>query len=106
MSTEKQSEKFSVLMAVYIKENPAFFDLSLKSNLDDQTRKPDEFILVCDGPLTIELNQVISKYQEKYPDFLRVFRTEKNQGLGEALNYGLSKCSHDSYRSSPHMATA
>lgn len=95
MSTEKQSEKFSVLMAVYIKENPAFFDLSLKSNLDDQTRKPDEFILVCDGPLTIELNQVISKYQEKYPDFLRVFRTEKNQGLGEALNYGLSKCSHD-----------
>ena len=33
MSTEKQSAKFSVLMAVYIKENPAFFDLSLKSNL-------------------------------------------------------------------------
>lgn len=95
MSSEKQSEKFSVLMSVYIKENPAFFDLSLKSNLDDQTRKPDEFILVCDGPLNPGLDKVITKYQEKYPDTLKVYRTEKNQGLGKALNYGVSKCKYD-----------
>ncbi|WP_306298630.1 glycosyltransferase [Enterococcus cecorum] len=88
-------EKFTVLMSVYYKEKPEFLDLSLKSNLDDQTRKPDEFVLVCDGPLTEELDEVISKYQTKYPDILKVYRTEENQGLGKALNFGLEKCSYD-----------
>lgn len=95
MSSEIKSGKFSVLMSVYFKEKPEYFDLSLQSNLDDQTRKPDEFVLVCDGPLNPGLDEVITKYQEKYPDTLKVYRTEKNQGLGKALNYGLSKCTYD-----------
>lgn len=90
-----RNEKFSVLMSVYYKENPKFFDISLKSNLDDQTRKPDEFVLVCDGSLTSELNQIITKYQNKYPEVVKVYRTKDNQGLGKALNFGLEKCSYD-----------
>ena len=39
-------EKFSVLMSVYHKENPTFFNLSLESNLVKQTLCPDEFVLV------------------------------------------------------------
>lgn len=88
-------EPFSVLMSVYSKENPIFFNLALKSNLDDQTRIPDEFILVCDGPLTDELNAVIEKYQNKYPDIFKLYKIEVNQGLGNALKYGLDKCSND-----------
>lgn len=94
-SNECEEEKFSVLMSVYVKENPEFFDKSLKSNLDDQTRKPDEFVLVCDGFLNNELDAVILKYEKNYPEFFKVYRTEKNQGLGKALNYGLSKCSNN-----------
>lgn len=86
-------EKFSVLMSVYYKEEPGFFDLSLKSNLIDQTLTPDEFVLVCDGDLTPELEEVIEKYKKLYPDVLKVYRKE-NGGLGKALNYGLPKCSY------------
>lgn len=88
-------EKFSVLMSVYFKESPEFLELSLKSNIEDQTRKPDEFVLVCDGPLNEELNAVIVAYERLYPDIFRVYRTKQNQGLGNALNYGLTKCSYD-----------
>ena len=88
-------EKFSVLMSVYAKEKAEFFDRSLQSNLDDQTRKPDEFVLICDGPMNEDLDFVIAKYEDKYPDIFKVYRTEQNQGLGKALNYGLAKCSYD-----------
>jgi lipopolysaccharide/colanic/teichoic acid biosynthesis glycosyltransferase/glycosyltransferase involved in cell wall biosynthesis len=90
-----ESEKFSVLMSVYSKENAEFFDLSLNGILNKQTRKPDEFVLVCDGPLTKELDTVVDKYKSAYPDVFKVYRTEQNQGLGKALNYGLSKCTYD-----------
>ena len=86
---------FSVLMSVYIKENPEYFDLALKSNLLDQTLKPSEFILVCDGPLNIELEKVIEKYSELFPEIFKVYRLSKNGGLGEALNYGLKKCMYE-----------
>lgn len=90
-----EAEKFSVLMSVYAKENAKFFERALQSNLDEQVRKPDEFVLICDGSLSDEINAVILKYANKYPQIFKVYRTEQNQGLGKALNYGLSKCSYD-----------
>lgn len=84
-------EKFSVLMSVYFKENPSYFDLSLESILIKQTLLPNEFVLVCDGELTPDLEAVIDKYMKIFPDILKVYRKE-NGGLGKALNYGLPKC--------------
>lgn len=89
------SEKTSVLMSVYIKEKPEYLDCSLKSLLCDQTRCPDEFILICDGPITHELENVIKKYEGLFPDILITYRIKDNQGLGRALNFGLSKCSNE-----------
>ncbi len=86
-------EKFSVLMSVYFKENYKFFDLSLNSILLKQTLKPDEFVLICDGELTPELDAIIAKYKELLPDIFKVYRKE-NGGLGKALNFGLNKCSY------------
>ena len=60
-------------------------------SLVNQTLRPDEFILVCDGELTPDLEIVIEKYQKQFPNVLRVFRKE-NGGLGKALNYGLQRC--------------
>lgn len=86
-------EKFSVLMSVYNKEKPEYFNLSLESNLIKQTLKPNEFILVCDGILTPELDKIIYKYQNLYPNIMKVYRKE-NGGLGKALNFGILKCSY------------
>lgn len=89
------SDKFSVLMSVYYKENPKHFDLALQHILIKQTLLPDEFVLVCDGPLTKELDEVIDKYAHVALNVLKVYRLEKNSGLGNALNFGLSKCNYE-----------
>lgn len=86
---------FSVLMSVYCKENPKHFSMALNSNLVEQTLLPNEMVLVCDGELTEELNQIISEYEHKAPSILKVYRLAKNGGLGKALNFGLEKCSFE-----------
>ena len=42
---------YSVLMSLYKKEHPEYFRLALDSMIN-QTVKPDEIVLVEDGPLT------------------------------------------------------
>lgn len=88
-------EKFSVLMSVYYKETPKFLDLSLKSILEEQTLKPTEVVLVKDGKLTSELDEVIEKYRKTYGKQMNVVSLKKNQGLGKALQIGLEKCKYD-----------
>ncbi len=82
--------EFSVLMSLYIKENPLYLDLCLES-LSKQTFKANEIVVVLDGPITKELNDVLIKWMSVLP--LRIYPLSKNVGLGEALNYGLGKCS-------------
>ncbi|WP_459189884.1 glycosyltransferase [Parabacteroides sp. APC149_11_2_Y6] len=84
---------YSVLISVYVKDNPCFFRQSLDSILN-QTLSPDEIILVKDGPLTKELDMVIDEYVNKYSIF-KVIPLLLNQGLGIALNQGLKYCSYD-----------
>lgn len=84
-------EKYSVLMSVYYKEDPGFLGSAMDSMLR-QTVPPDEFVLVCDGPLTESLDAVIKEKQEAYPDVVRTVRLSENGGLGKALNKGLKEC--------------
>lgn len=84
---------FSVLLSVYWKEQPAYLQQSLDS-IFTQTLMPDEVVLVKDGPLTDELDQIIEEYSPKYP-ILKVVPLAQNQGLGKALNEGLKHCSYD-----------
>lgn len=86
---------FSVLMSVYFKELPRYLDLSLKSITDNQILKPNEIVLVKDGPLTKELDEVIDKYALKYRNLFKVINLDKNSGLGKALNIGLQYCTYD-----------
>ncbi|WP_288153311.1 glycosyltransferase family 2 protein [Phocaeicola sartorii] len=84
---------FSVLLSIYKKEHPAYFKKSLDS-IFSQTLLPDEIVLVKDGPLTDELEDLIREYQQKY-SILKVIPLPINQGLGKALNEGLKYCSYD-----------
>lgn len=78
---------FSVLMSVYYKEKPEYFDLALNS-IDNQTVSPFEIILVEDGPLTLDLYDVINKYKKKWDKKLKIVKLNKNGGLGPALREG------------------
>lgn len=54
---------FSVAMCVYNGDNPEWFDVAMNSIID-QTVKPDEIVLVVDGPISNKLQRVINKYKE------------------------------------------
>lgn len=81
--------KISVLMSVYKSEKPAYLDKSLQSVWDDQTLRPDEIVLIKDGPLGEELNQVIDNWQKKLGNSLVLLSNETNLGLTKSLNRGL-----------------
>ena len=74
---------YSVLMSVYFKENPEWLSNSIKSMLE-QTVFPEEFLIVKDGPLTLELDAVIERYVNEYPFLFTIIALEKNGGLGPA----------------------
>ena len=85
--------RFSVLISVYHKEQPAHLQQSLDS-IFYQTMPPSEVVLVEDGPLTEGLYEVISRAKQLHPEMITV-TLSKNQGLGLALKAGLQRCSCD-----------
>lgn len=86
---------FSVLMSIYIKESPYYFDKAIQSIWDDQIRKPDQIVLVMDGGVSTELNAVIEEWKSMLGDVLTVAELRQNIGLGGALNEGLKYCDHE-----------
>ena len=85
---------YSVLMSVYYKENPIYLREAIES-IQNQTIKTNNFVLVCDGPLCPELDEVIVKKQQEMGNTLNVVRLLENGGLGKALNKGISHCHNE-----------
>ncbi|MCF0141995.1 MAG: glycosyltransferase, partial [Parasporobacterium sp.] len=84
--------KYSVLMSTYAKDDAAFLKAAVSSMLL-QSVAPDEFVLVCDGPLSEDLDNVIAEFKGN-PVF-KIVRLGKNSGLGIALNEGLKYCTNE-----------
>lgn len=79
----------SVLMSVYKAEKSDFLDRALHSVWTDQTLKPDEIVLIEDGPLGQELLNVISKWRSELNHKLITLHNEVNIGLTKSLNLGI-----------------
>jgi len=87
---------FSVLASVYKKEEAVYLDRCLKSCWDDQVCKPNEIIVVEDGPLSPELYEVINKWEVKLgTNIFKVLKLPVNQGLAFALNRGIEASSNN-----------
>lgn len=81
----------SVLMSVYKSETPEYLRQAVESMLE-QTRKPNEIVLVEDGPLTDELYETLDKLEFLYPKLIHRYPLSENKGLGLALKYGVEQC--------------
>ena len=87
-------QNYSVLMSVYYKEKAEYLELAIKSMLN-QTVPPEQFVIVEDGPLTDELEQVVLKYEYEKPEIFTIVRLNENGGLGRALDEGLKCCRNE-----------
>lgn len=84
--------KFTVLLSLYFKEKPEYFEACLES-INNQTLRATEVVIVIDGHIDNELNDIIGKWNGTLP--IKVLRLAENVGLGNALNKGLEICSND-----------
>ena len=89
----KFMQPFSVLMSVYHLECPEYLQACLES-IFSQTAPASEIILVKDGPLTNDLEEIIAGFSVRYPE-LKTVDLPVNVGLGRALNEGLKHCSYE-----------
>lgn len=87
--------KISVLMSTYCRERHDYLDEAFKSIWTDQKRKPDQIVLVEDGPLTSQLYDVIGYWRNQLGDVLTIIENKCNLGLAESLNNGIKECTGD-----------
>lgn len=87
--------KFSVLIPVYYGDHPDFFHNALESIYAVQTLKPDQIVIVIDGPISEALEDIINTWVSKFNDLITIVRMPVNVGLGIALSKGLEACKYD-----------
>lgn len=86
--------KFSVLMSLYLKEKPEYLNEALKSVIN-QTVKPNEIVIIYDGPITTELKNVVKQYVSNNPGLIKIIDNPENKGLGLALADGVPQCTYE-----------
>ena len=89
---------FSVLLPVYRGDRADFLRRSLASVTVEQTLRPDEVLIVRDGPVPDELEDVLARARRgelsgTVP--VRVLELADNAGLALALEAGLAEATHD-----------
>lgn len=88
--------KFSVLISVYKNDDPYNFRLALESVSLLQTVKPNQIVIVEDGPVPQSIDESIAQVGNQTINIeFTVIRKGKNEGLAAALNSGLEKCKYE-----------
>lgn len=87
---------FSVLLPVYGGDVPEYFWDAIESVTAQQTLKPSELVIVCDGPVGDGIEAVLYSVEDLAEEVpVTIARLESNQGLARALEIGLAECSHE-----------
>ena len=86
----------SALLSVYAGDNSRYLDACLASIWDWQERRPDEIVIVQDGPVPLPLREILAKWRDRLgPAVARILVHDENRGLGESLRTGLRHCEGD-----------
>jgi len=87
--------KFSVLISIYSKDDPKLLHIALESIWGNQVLKPNQIVLVKDGPLDENLEAVLNIWKIKLGGVLTIVPLPINRGLAKALNEGLKYCQYN-----------
>ena len=88
-------QPFSLLLSTYGGDDPGFLRDAFVSSVQEQTRRPDEVVLVQDGPVPEALAHAINDLAATSPVPVRHVVMPANVGLGPALDKGLETCAHE-----------
>jgi glycosyltransferase involved in cell wall biosynthesis len=83
-------EPFSLLVSVWDGDRPDYLRRALRSAVDDQTVRPDQVIIVQDGPVRDELAECLDDLQRRSPVPVTFIPLPRNSGLGPALDQGVA----------------
>lgn len=86
---------FSIITSIYKNDNPEFVRVALDSMLVNQSVKPSEIILIQDGPVSSELGNLLSEYEQKHASIMHIIRLDQNKGLGNALMLGVDNAKNE-----------
>ncbi|GLY73586.1 glycosyltransferase [Actinoallomurus iriomotensis] len=89
------AEPFSLLLTVYAGDRADYVRDAFRSAVDAQTRRPEQVVLVQDGPVSAELDACLAEVRAGSPVEVTFLRLERNAGLGVALDEGLAASRHD-----------
>jgi glycosyltransferase involved in cell wall biosynthesis len=83
-------EPFALLISVYDGDRPDYVRRALRSAIADQTVRPDQVIIVRDGPVSGDLAECLEDIQARCQSPVTFVPLERNGGLGPALDHGLA----------------
>lgn len=86
---------FSVIISVYKNDRPEFVARSLDSITIFQHKKPDEIVLVVDGPVSDNLVALIENYKSNNSKLFNIIWLPENKGLGNALRIGVENAKYE-----------
>ena len=84
-------EPFSLLVPVYDGDRPDHIRRALRSAVEDQTVRPDQVVIVRDGPVRDELARCLGELLAASPVPVTFVPLRRNVGLGPALDRGLAE---------------
>ena len=93
--TGPERQPFSLLLAVWGGDDPDFLRAAFTSSVQEQSRRPDQVVLVQDGPVPEELAGTIAELVGTSPVHVDHVVIADNVGLGPALDQGLAACEHE-----------
>ena len=83
-------ESFSLLLSVYDRDRPDYLRRAFRSAVDDQTVRPDQVVMVRDGPVRDELAECLDELRANSQVPVTFVPLPHNGGLGPALDRGLA----------------
>jgi len=91
----EEGQPFSLLVPTYSGDRADYLRLAFTSTVQEQTRPPDQVVLVRDGAVSTELAATIEDLAATSPVPVELVVMERNLGLGPALDAGLAACKHE-----------
>ncbi|WP_406831268.1 glycosyltransferase [Pedococcus sp. KACC 23699] len=89
------STPFSLLLPVYRGDRADYLVRAFQSTVNEQVLRPSEVLVVQDGQIGPELASALERAESSSPVPVRRLQLKHNVGLAQALQCGLSACSHE-----------